>query len=208
MPSLNELISTDYASIKTAESERLIAASLRGLQSIEKPELLQVSGIPGAGKSTYCATHQRKNFLFLSFDAIMMSLSGYQTELRENGIQAAYQKYEMPARVIGYELLRRAINKRVNIMFEHSGTNQAHLELFRNITRKGYKTAVDFIVCDTNIAIKRAKERAKKVNRYVPENLIRERAEKFQEYISAYKKIAGQTTLLDGRNNFLPLNKI
>ena len=208
MPSIKDLISGDYAVVKSEESERLIAQSLKGLQPSQTPELIQVSGIPGAGKSTYCATHQKKNFLFLSFDAIMMSLSGYQAELKRNGIRAAFQKYEMTARIIGYELLIRAINKHLNIMFEHSGTNPAHLELFRNIAGKGYKTSVDFIVCDVNTAIKRAEERAKKINRYVPETLIRERADKFQEYIKAYKKTTAHITMLDGGNNFRPLNKI
>ncbi len=95
----------------------------------------------------------------------MESLSGYQTELKQNGSVSAFQKYEMPARIIGYELLRRAVNRRVNIMFEHSGTNKAHLELFKNIKKKGYKTAVDFIFCDTSLAVKIAAARAEKTRR-------------------------------------------
>ncbi len=208
MPSLKELITADYKSIKSAESERIIAESLKGLSPVVAPELIQVSGIPGAGKSTYCATHQKENFLFLSFDKIMLSMSGYQRELKQNGSVSAFQKYEMPARIIGYELLRRAVNKHVNIMFEHSGTNNAHLELFRNIVNKGYKTAVNFIVCDTSLALKRAKERAKATNRYVPDHLILERAEKFKEYLTAYQKETSHIELFDGGNNFNPLNKI
>jgi len=208
MPSLNELITTDYKSIRSAESERLIEASLKGLTPEAQPELLQVSGIPGAGKSTYCAMHQKRNFLFLSFDKIMESLSGYQTELKQNGSVRAFQKYEMPARIIGYELLRRAVNRRVNIMFEHSGTNKAHLELFKNIKAKGYKTAVDFIICDTALAVKRAAARAERTQRYVPETLILERAAKIKEYMAVYKKEVKNIEVLDGGNNFYPLNEI
>lgn len=208
MPSLKELVTQDYASVKSAESERLINESLKGLKPVQKPELLQVSGIPGAGKSTFCATHAKENFLFLSFDRIMVSLKGYQQELKQNGCVAAFQKYEMPARIIGYELLRRALNKKVNIMFEHSGTNNAHLELFHNIRQKGYTTAVDFIVCDTATAVKRAQIRAKETQRYVPETLIMERAAKFKEYMEAYKKETANIALFDGGNNFYPLNKI
>lgn len=208
MPSLKELVNADYASIKSAESEWLINESLKSVTSVQKPELLQISGIPGAGKSTFCAAHQKKNYLFLSFDRIMVALKGYQQELKQNGSVAAFQKYEMPARIIGYELLRRALNKKVNIMFEHSGTNKAHLELFRNIREKGYNTAVDFIVCDTATAIKRAQIRAKETKRYVPESLILERAAKFKEYLGAYQKETSHIALFDGGNNFRPLNKI
>lgn len=208
MPSLNLLINTDYKAIKNKESEAIIAESLQGLKSVSKPELRQISGIPGAGKSTYCATHLPKNFLFLSFDKIMISMPSYQRDLAQFGQVAAFQKYEMPARIIGYELLRRAMNMKLNIMFEHSGTNPAHLELFKNIHKKGYHTAVDFIVCDTSLAIKRAEERAKKINRYVPESLILERASGFKEYVSAYQKLTKSITFYDGANNFLPLKKI
>lgn len=208
MPSLSELVNADYASVKSAEGERLINKSLSGLIPSAAPELLQISGIPGAGKSTFCAAHPKKNYLFLSFDRIMTALRGYQEELKKNGSVAAFQKYEMPARIIGYELLRRALNKKVNIMFEHSGTNKAHLELFRNIRQKGYTTAVDFIICDTATAIRRAQKRAEETKRYVPETLILERAAKFKEYMDAYKKETARIALFDGGNNFLPLNKI
>lgn len=208
MPSLNLLISTDYKAIKNQESEAIISENLQGLKSVAKPELRQISGIPGAGKSTYCATHLPKNFLFLSFDKIMTSLPSYQRDLAKLGQVAAFQKYEMPARIIGYELLRRAMNLKLNIMFEHSGTNPAHLELFKNIHKKGYRTAVDFIVCDTSLAIKRAEERAKTINRYVPTTHILERASDFKEYVSAYQKLTKSITFYDGANNFLPLKKI
>lgn len=208
MPSINLLINTDYKAIKSKETEAIIAESLQGLKSVANPELRQISGIPGAGKSTYCATHLPPNFLFLSFDKIMTSLPSYQKELAQFGQVEAFEKYEMPARIIGYELLRRAMNMKLNIMFEHSGTNPAHLELFKNIHKKGYRTAVDFIVCNTSLAIQRAEERAKKINRYVPESLILERASRFKQYISAYQRLASSITFYDGANNFRPLKKI
>lgn len=208
MPSLKELINADYKAVKSAETERLIAQMLAGLKASTEPELLQVSGIPGSGKSTFCAQNSQQGFLYLSFDRIMTQLSGYQQELRQNGAVQAYSKYEMPARIIGYEILRRALSRNLNIMLEHSGTNKAHLELFKNIRKKGYKTAVDFIICDTKLAVKRAQEREKKINRHVPEQLIVERAAKFSEYVVAYQKQAGKVSFFDGADNFKPLNKI
>ncbi len=208
MPSLYQLISADYKSVKTAESEKIIESMLFGLKAVENPELRQISGIPGAGKSTYCQMHLPTNFLYLSFDKIMVALSGYQKTLAEEGAIAAYKKYEMPARIIGYELLRRAIRKHYNIIFEHSGTNNAHIEMFKNLPKKGYKTAVEFIVCDAKTAIKRTKERAKKINRYISEEVVKERAAGFNKYASIYQKITTEIKYLDGTNNFHPLNKI
>ncbi len=208
MPSLNQLITADYKSIKTPETEALISRFLKGLTPVPNPELRQISGIPGSGKSTYCAKYLPANFLLLSFDEIMTELPAYQREAKLFGVKSAYAKYEMPARIMGYELLRRAIKSRLNIMFEHSGTNNAHIELFKNLSKKGYHTALDVIVCDTNLAIKRAEERTKKINRYVPESLILERAKNFTTYMNSYQKFASKISFFDGGNNFRPLKKI
>lgn len=208
MPSLKELISAEYKAVKSAESEQLIASFLSGLTSVSNPELRQISGIPGSGKSTFCAKYLPQNFMLLSFDKIMTALSGYQKALKAKGAEYAYKTYEMPARIIGYELLRRAIAKKYNIMFEHSGTNAAHLELFKNLPKKGYKTSVDFIVCDTSLAIERTKKRVKEINRYVPETLVLERANGIKNYMAAYQKLAAKTSFFDGANNFAPLKKI
>lgn len=208
MPSLNQLISTDYQTIKTSETEALIKDMLQGLMPVASPELRQVSGIPGSGKSTFCATHLPDNFLFLSFDRIMVELPAYQKDLALYGNKTAFENYEMIARVTGYELLRRAVNRKLNIMLEHSGTNAAHLELFKNIRRRGYRTAVDFIVCNTSLAMARAEERAKKINRYVPEQLILERAADFKKYVEEYQKLTSSVAFFDGSNNFYPLKKI
>lgn len=208
MPSLNKLVNSEYQAIKTEETERVISSLLSGLTKVDTPVLLQVSGIPGAGKSTYCKANQKPNYLYLSFDKIMVMLKGYNEDLSKYGAEIAFKNYEMTARVIGYELLNRAISNHYNIMLEHSGTNQAHLELFKNVKNKGYQTAVNFIVCDTNLAIKRAKERQKEINRHVPETTIIERAENFSNYIKAYQALSVNTKLYDGANNFALLKKI
>lgn len=208
MPSINQLITTDYKNVKNAESERLIAAALKGLYPVKNPELRQISGIPGAGKSTFCAAHLPSNFLMLSFDDIMVKLKGYQNALKASGAAYAYAQYEMPARIIGYELLHRAVMLRLNIMFEHSGVNEAHIELFKNLAQRGYKTSVDCIVCREDEAIQRAKVRAEEINRYVPEKIIVERADKIKDYMARYQKIASSVSFFDGENNFSPLNKI
>ena len=101
MPSLNQLINADYKAVKTPETEALIKQSLQGLVPSAQPELRQISGIPGSGKSTFCAAHLPQNFLFLSFDKIMVSLPAYQRDLALYGNVVAFKNHEMTARIIG-----------------------------------------------------------------------------------------------------------
>ena len=208
MPSIDELITQGYNDIKTSETENIIANAMKGITTSKEPLLWQVSGIPGAGKSTYCDLYKKPNFLYVSFDKIMQQLSGYQQELSCNGTTSAYKKYEMQARVIGYELLMRGVSSKLNIMLEHSGTNTAHLELFKNIKSLGYKTAVSFIVCDINTAISRAKNREKIEKRYVPEELILKRADAFNLYAQKYYQLTTNVKVYDSGNNFALLKKI
>lgn len=208
MPSLAEILTISYDDIKTSETDNIIQQSLQGITSKENPILLQISGIPGAGKSTYCKTHLMPDFLYISFDNIMLELSEYKNEVISNGIESAYKKYEMPARAIGYELLNQALKLKLNIMLEHSGTNKAHLELFKNIKNKGYQTAVNFIVCDVNVALRRSKDREIEQKRHVPEKIILERAKFFNAFIEEYSKITSNVKIYDGSNNFNLLKKI
>ncbi len=208
MPSLAEILTISYDDIKTSETDNIIQQSLQGITSKENPILLQISGIPGAGKSTYCKTHLMPDFLYISFDNIMLELSEYKNEIISNSIESAYKKYEMPARAIGYELLNQALKLKLNIMLEHSGTNKAHLELFKNIKNKGYQTAVNFIVCDVNVALRRSKDREIEQKRHVPEKIILERAKFFNAFIEEYSKITSNVKIYDGSNNFNLLKKI
>lgn len=85
------------------------------------PALFRVGGIPGAGKSTFCAGRRWTDRLFVSFDAIMENIPAYQTDIYRLGRAGSFKKWEIPARIVGYELLRRAVEARADIYFEHSG---------------------------------------------------------------------------------------
>jgi len=208
MPSLHELIAYDYDKIKNKETECIINEHLANFSSVEKPEFIQVSGIPGAGKSSYCKAHMLPNYLYISFDKIMLSLKSYQDMLIKKDVKMAYYSYEMPARVIGYELLQRALKLQLNIMLEHSGTNKAHLELLKNIKSIGYKTTINFIVCDKDCAIQRAEKREEQEGRFIPKAVINERLKNLDYYFKEYSKLTSNIKIFDGTNNFKMLKKI
>ena len=107
LPAVGELIPYDYETIRTPEYETLLAGLLAGAVSQTAPHFVQIGGIPGAGKTTFCKNSHWDERLFISFDKIMESLPAYRQDIYRLGAVRAFNRWEMPARIIGYEALRR-----------------------------------------------------------------------------------------------------
>lgn len=207
MPDIVELIPYEYAAIQSAVYDKIIENLLAEVAQSKTPLLLQVGGIPGAGKSTFCKNLKKGNTLYISFDKIMEMIPEYKTDIYKLGKKESFQKWEIPARIIGYELLRQAINKKLNIIFEHSGVNNAHLQMMKNLRSIGYKTEECFILCDIEKACKRAEEREKATNRHTPRQLIEERAKLVDKYLISYQEIVDRMSVYDTSNNKFVLVK-
>lgn len=201
MPHISTMIPYAYEKIKNAEYEKVISEILSSAPRAEQPYFVQIGGIPGAGKSTFCRQYKDKSAIYISFDKIMESLQGYQKDLQTLGSVEAFKRWELPARVIGYEVLSRAIEKKINIRLEHSGVNEAHIELFKSLKKLGFKTEVDFILCQENIAYQRTLEREQRTQRHTPKSLIEERSAKVKEYLPKYKSIADTLNIYDSSHN-------
>ncbi len=189
MPSIDRLIAYEYDAIQNPAYDALIRSHLESARPVELPQFIQVSGIPGAGKSTFIANRDFSDFFILSFDKIMLSIPQYAEDVRKHGLVQAFAAWEMPARVIGYEILKRAVLKKADIVLEHSGTNPAHVELFKALPRMGYRTQVHFLLCDLDVALERVKRREDFANRHISKDIVMQRFVLVQEYIREYKKI-------------------
>lgn len=205
MPSVNKLIPYDYAAIKNSAFEHILDKSLSTAPSQPHPEFVQVSGVPGAGKSTFCRRYAQADKVMISFDAIMEQLPEYQRDIYRYGNKTAFHNWELPARVAGYELLRRAVSSKQNICLEHSGVNDAHLELVQNLKNYGFSTEVDFILCPLDVALTRTRQREEQTHRHTPESLIRERFSAVQSYLPRYQQIADKTVVYHSDNQYLML---
>ena len=202
MPDIYKLIPYDYAAIRKPEYDRLLDLYMSRAKASKQPVFVQVSGIPGAGKSTFCA-HNRwnKDKLFISFDAIMNNLPAYQLDSYRLGLAESFKKWELPARIIGYELLRRAIKARSDIYLEHSGVNSAHIQLVESLRKQGYQTEVHFILCDLAEAQTRAQEREKIIHRHTPPELITERYNLVDTYLKTYTDKLDRLYVYESANN-------
>lgn len=181
-----------YKDIRSEMSEQVIDKFLSPAPIVIQPCLMHMLGIPAAGKSTYYQEHKDEfpPHVFVGFDTVMEALPLYQKDLEKHGSVYAFRRWELPARVIGYELLERAIAAKKNIFFDHGGTPTAHAELLRNIKVLGYRTEMIYIKCDVDVAQKRAIEREKKTyRRHTPPQIIIDRAKLTEDLVPVYKEI-------------------
>ncbi len=209
IPNISTLIPYDYSHIRSPQSETLLNLALKNIPSVPHPKLIHMFGIPGAGKSTFYHTHTWSPHVFIDFDHIMKQLPQYQQDLFLLGSVEAFDKWEIPARVIGYELLRRAVGLRQNIFFDHGGANTAHLNLIKNLRLLGYSTEMHYVYCSTEQALLRAKQREQQTGRHTPPQIIYERASAVTELAEKYKKIADAFYAYDNSSNqFIPQKAI
>ena len=201
LPVIEELfrskaIAYTYDRIRCDEYDALLDSLMVMALPTAHPTFTQVSGIPGAGKSTFCG-RQYPNALLVQFDSLMTHIKAYQEDCKRMGLIAAFSKWEMPARVMGYELIRRLIAQRVSFVLEHSGMNPAHIKLIGVLKKQAFKTNLQFLDCNLEEACRRVAEREKKIARHTPRELIEQRAAAIKEYLDKYKQIVDDTYIWD-----------
>ncbi len=152
---------------------------------------VNVSGIPGAGKTTYCEKKIKagEKFIYISFDKIMEEMFFYQEDVNKDS-KKAFSRWELPARILGYEILVNLINLKCPILFEHSSANLMHLELFKYLKEQcGYKVEMHFVPISVGEACLRVEKREAITKRHTPTTFIIKRSEVLKDLIPKYKKI-------------------
>ncbi len=169
--------------------EAIINECLTGHPMQQSPYLINVSGIPGSGKTTYCRElakmPEHSDAIYIGFDAIMEHAElPYSTEVQINP-EEAFRRWELSARIAGYELLKRATEKKYDIIFDHSSAHYHHVSLFENLLRKGYNIYFYYL----SINPQTAKQRTHHRKRYVPPTYIDDRYTALQKLLPEYRKI-------------------
>ena len=171
--------------------EKIINESLSAFTPVEKPFLLNISGIPGSGKSTWCRRIMAlsTNLLYITFDGIIKdSRLPYQLAEKDNS-QRAFKEWELSARIVGYELLRRAVEQKKNILFEHSSSIPEHVLLFKWLLNHGYDVHFRYVPISIYEAKERIVIRAGKEGRIVPDRYVEERNESLKKLLPEYQAL-------------------
>jgi len=170
---------------------------LQEAPSSDKPKLVHMLGIPGAGKTTFYRQHKEefKDYVLIGFDLIMEKVPEYHEDREKLGKMEAFKKWELPARIAGYELLRRAIAQKKNIYFDHGGQPVCHRELLSNLKKMGYETTMYYIDCEPQTAIERVSNR----ERPFPAERMPERVALVEEQKKVMPQIVDHFIEIDNR---------
>ena len=177
------------------EANALFRERCRGLPEGNKI-LFNISGLPASGKTYYArqmaAAHA--DFFHLAFDDIMESLSFYKDEARRNR-EEAFRRWEIPARVIGYDWLEECLKRGLALVFEHGNTVPRHVAMYRMSRHTyGYTVHIHYIESGPETV----KPRLARRERYFPLSEIDRRWALGQRLRPAYEAVADVFEVVTG----------
>lgn len=157
--------------------------------------LISICGLPASGKSYLCKKKLRqKQYFYLSFDEIMESLSYYKRDWLESK-EDAFNRWEIPARIIGYQWLSKLSNENISIVFEHSNAVPQHIAMYQ-ILQFIHQYTVKIYYIDTPPEIIENRLAARR--RHFPLERVRERWKTMTRLLPAYAVIADEFHTIRG----------
>ena len=85
---------------------------------------------------------ENSSAIYIGFDAIMENERLPYIREEVNHAEEAFKRWELSARIAGYELLKRAIENKYLIIFDHSSALPQHIDLFNLLLSEGYEVSL------------------------------------------------------------------
>lgn len=191
---LEETYPRDVPAAKvTEEFETIFEKMMSKVSPSDAPQMINISGLPGAGKTHVAARmiKENPNQVYIAFDYVMEQLSYYAEEAKEDR-KKAYERWEIPARFAGYLLFQKAVEKRLPLLFEHSNANPHHIEFYQAVKKEGYLTEIRFIDAEPFLVMPRLSKR----ERYFALDRVEERWQLIRKTLPDFKKTVDKFTIL------------
>lgn len=153
-----------------------------------------MAGIPGAGKTTFVNKmlvngQFPKNAYVLSPDYVMELLPGYKEDFQQLGKEEAFNRWEIPARSIAYELMEEAVNLHMEIIQDIGNSRLENFKTLKNLKEKhNYYLKMYWLEVPIDLAL----ERIKKRERFTPEEAVSQRLESLSKMKMRYKRLVDE----------------
>lgn len=172
------------------------------------PKIVQaMAGVPGAGKTTFAARAMADGRFpapayILNPDRVMEALSRYRDDYMALGPQAAFSRWEMPARELAYALGREAASAGLPIVKDMGMVRAENWEMLADFKDRGYEVHLHVISVPLETALAACARR----ERFFPPEQIAQRAAALESFLKAYAHIPATMTRYERRGHeFVPL---
>ena len=104
---------------------------------------------------------ENSSAIYIGFDAIMENERLPYIREEVNHAEEAFKRWELSARIAGYELLKRAIENKYLIIFDHSSALPQHIDLFNLLLNQTYHSpSREYVSSGRNSDKSRSKNRS------------------------------------------------
>lgn len=137
-------------------------------------------------------------------DAVMSEIQAYRSETLVDP-SAAFQRWEVPARLLADEILTVAIERRCDIVYDRTCAFPETVNLLRQLRfEENYSIRMFFVWADLDECLIRAERRARTSRRVVPKAVIIQRAAALRSLAVAYAGIANEFRIFENHDGFEP----
>jgi len=157
--------------------KQIVADATASVPASGEPTFYMMGGGPAAGKSSIIRNgdvkHPEKHVL-ANPDDLKMDIPEYRDGLAAGDRNAAANAHEESS-YLNKQVMASARSNSQDVVWDGTGNHSIEkLESqVRPFREAGYKVQADYVTCDTEEAVSRAKKRAEKEGRAVPESEIR-----------------------------------
>ncbi len=142
----------------------------------EKPVAIMMMGGPASGKSTMVKSAglgSMEDFVVADADAVKNMIPEYRVGVNNRLKQAASMAHEESSYLVK-QIREEAINARKNLVIDGTGSKTASYEKnIKKLRDQGYEIRLMMADTPMDVALDRAKNRARKTGRYVPDDVLK-----------------------------------
>lgn len=165
----------------------------------DHPTVYAMAGIPGSGKSEYVnAALGRgdlpRNAYLLDPDRVMMAMPEYIDDISMIGAATAFRNWEIPARLLAYEMAETAAQNRYHIIQDMGSVRRENFDRLSQLKQRGYRLEMTYIFCPVDEALRRLETR---VVRHTATAMVKERASSLNLLLPAYVELCDSFRALD-----------